>query len=205
MNQPTEFVESPGAMLASARVRAGLSLSEVAERSRVGLGYLEALESDDWEALPAPVYTRGFMRLYAREVGLDPEAVVVRMDTLLDRRYMAEEQVHQAVERDERRAWWAAVRMRSVYAGALGALVVVFLVAMFGIAPKTLEAAPTLVLPNLGLALPGAEGGEVEPSAGDPIGVLGGDVDALDAPLPEPAPAAAVSAAAGAPANAPTP
>ena len=34
MNQPTEIVESPGAMLAAARVRAGLSLTDVAERAK---------------------------------------------------------------------------------------------------------------------------------------------------------------------------
>jgi len=47
MNQPTEIVESPGAMLAAARVRAGLSLTDVAERSRVGVGYLEALKANN--------------------------------------------------------------------------------------------------------------------------------------------------------------
>ncbi len=167
MNQPTEIVESPGAMLAAARVRAGLSLTDVAERSRVGVGYLEALEADDWEALPAPVYTRGFMRLYAREVGLDPEAVVARLDALMDRRSLAEEKVHLQVERDERRAWWAALRMRSVYGAALGALAVVFLVAMFGISPRKLEAAPTLVLPDIGQVKPTSD--FELPEGGDPI------------------------------------
>lgn len=193
----TDLVESPGALLAAARVRAGLSLTDVAERSRVGLGYLEALEADDWEALPAPVYTRGFMRLYAREVGLDPEAVVARLDTLMDRRTVAEERVHQQVEREERRAWWAALRMRSVYGAALGALAVVFLVAMFGISPRKLEAAPTLVLPDIGQVKPTSDLSLELPEGGDPLEVP--ELAAPDAPVE---PAAHVPPAAG-PASAP--
>lgn len=142
MNQPTDFVESPGAMLASARVRAGLSLSDVSERSRVGLHALEAIEADDWDALPAQVYARGFMRLYAREVGLDPDAVVTRMDAMLEGHVELEEEIHEQVEADERRAWWEAARFRVAYAGALGALIVAVVITMFAVAPQTLEAAP---------------------------------------------------------------
>lgn len=142
MNQPTDLIESPGAVLASARVRAGLSLSDISERSRIGVPALEAIEADDWEALPAPVYARGFMRLYAREVGLDPDAVIARMDTMLDTHVELEEEVVEQVEADERRAWWEAARFRVAYAGALGALIVAVVVTMFAIAPKTLEAAP---------------------------------------------------------------
>lgn len=142
MNQPTDFVESPGAVLASARVRAGLSLSDVAERSRVGLHALEAIEADDWDALPALVYARGFMRLYAREVGVDPDAVVARMDAMLEGHTELEEEIHEQVEADERRAWWEAARFRVAYAGALGALIIAVVITMFAVAPKTLEAAP---------------------------------------------------------------
>lgn len=142
MNQPTEFVESPGAVLASARVRAGLSLSDVSERSRVSVMALEAIEADDWDALPALVYARGFMRLYAREVGVDPDAVVARMDAMLDGHVEQEEEIHEQVEADERRAWWEAARFRVAYAGALGALIIAVVITMFAVAPKTLEAAP---------------------------------------------------------------
>ena len=142
MNQPTDFVESPGAMLASARVRAGLSLSDISERSRVSVTALEAIEGDDWDALPAPVYAKGFMRLYAREVGLEPDAVVARMDAMLDGHVELEEEVHEQVGADQRRAWWEAARFRVAYAGALGALIVAVVVTMFAIAPQSIEAAP---------------------------------------------------------------
>ncbi|MEZ4472535.1 MAG: helix-turn-helix domain-containing protein [bacterium] len=193
MNQPTEFVESPGALLASARVRAGLSLVDVSERSRISVANLAALESDDWDALPAMVYTRGFMRLFAREVGLDPEAVIARLDTLLDLHNLAEERVHSQAETEEREAWWAAFRMRSVYTAALGALIVVFLVAMFGISPKTLEAAPTSVLDVIPAALQAAST-EAAVAGDDPLGgglpadeavPTGADAPAEDAPAVE--------------------
>lgn len=129
-------------MLASARVRAGLSLSDISERSRVSVVALEAIEGDDWDALPALVYAKGFMRLYAREVGLEPDAVVARMEAMLDGHVELEEEVHDQVGADQRRAWWEAARFRVAYAGALGALIVAVVVTMFAIAPQSIEAAP---------------------------------------------------------------
>jgi cytoskeletal protein RodZ len=40
--------------------------------------YLAAIEDEDWHVIGAPVYVRGFMRTYARFLGLDPEAAVAR-------------------------------------------------------------------------------------------------------------------------------
>jgi cytoskeletal protein RodZ len=58
----------------------GLTLADVAARSRVPLSALSAIDEDDYERLPAVTYARGFIRLYAREVGLNPEAIVKAFD-----------------------------------------------------------------------------------------------------------------------------
>ena len=60
--------------LRHARERLGLSLRDVADRTRIRMAILEAIENDDVDRLPPPIFTRGFVKAYAREVGLDPQA-----------------------------------------------------------------------------------------------------------------------------------
>lgn len=62
---------SVGARLRAAREAQGLSLPEVAARTRVTQRFLEALENDRLDLLPSPTYASGFARAYARAVGLD--------------------------------------------------------------------------------------------------------------------------------------
>ena len=69
-------ISGPGRRLAAARQELGLTVSEIAGRTRIPSASITAIEDDDWIALPAPVYVRGFLRLYAQEVGLDPDAIV---------------------------------------------------------------------------------------------------------------------------------
>lgn len=60
-----------GEWLAGARVRAGLTLAEAERGTRINGIYLEAIEAGRLEVLPAPIYARGFVRAYARYLGLD--------------------------------------------------------------------------------------------------------------------------------------
>jgi cytoskeleton protein RodZ len=53
-----------------------ISLREVAERTKISLRYLEAMEEDRFDVLPAPVFAKGFLREYARYVGLSADDVV---------------------------------------------------------------------------------------------------------------------------------
>jgi len=65
-----------GAMLQSARERRGLSLDELADRTKISGRVLRALEHNAIETLPRGIFLRGFLRAYAKEVGLDPGATV---------------------------------------------------------------------------------------------------------------------------------
>jgi transcriptional regulator with XRE-family HTH domain len=56
----------------------GISLKEIADATKVSKRFLEALERNDHRTLPAPVFTRGFVREYARYVGLNVEEIVNR-------------------------------------------------------------------------------------------------------------------------------
>lgn len=68
-----------GALLKQARDRAGLSLQEIARRTKVGTRYLEAIECERFEQLPATVYLRGFVIQYARLVGLQDSEQVAEL------------------------------------------------------------------------------------------------------------------------------
>ena len=65
-----------GGRLAAAREQAGLSVEEVAGKLRLSPRQVEALEAGDAEALPGAMFVRGFMRNYARLLGIDPEPLL---------------------------------------------------------------------------------------------------------------------------------
>jgi cytoskeletal protein RodZ len=61
-----------GAALRHIREERGIPLREIALASKIGLRFLEYIEEDRVDMLPAPVYLRGFLMEYARVIGLDP-------------------------------------------------------------------------------------------------------------------------------------
>jgi cytoskeleton protein RodZ len=69
-------IQELGKQFKTARQDAGLSLQEVHEQTRISLYVLESLERGDVAKLPHPVYTKGFIRNYAKLLGLDQEKVV---------------------------------------------------------------------------------------------------------------------------------
>ncbi len=64
-----------GAQLRRARMQRGIELDDIAEITKVGRRYLQCLEEELFESLPAAVYVRGFVTSYARAIGLDPARV----------------------------------------------------------------------------------------------------------------------------------
>jgi cytoskeleton protein RodZ len=70
---------SVGQMLREAREAQGSSVEDVAVRLRLMHRQIEAMEADDFESLGQPVFARGFVRNYARLLGLAPEALLARM------------------------------------------------------------------------------------------------------------------------------
>lgn len=70
-----------GELLQSTREAKGISLEQAEEDTRVRRQYLEALEAEDFEQMPAEVYVRGFLRNYAIYLGLDPEKALALRGT----------------------------------------------------------------------------------------------------------------------------
>ena len=56
----------------------GISLKEISDATKISKRFLEAIEKNDHRTLPAPVFTRGFVREYARYLGLNAEEIVNR-------------------------------------------------------------------------------------------------------------------------------
>ena len=65
-----------GSKLREARERRGVSLRQIASATKISVAALEALERDDISRLPGGIFSRGIVRSYAVEVGLDPEATI---------------------------------------------------------------------------------------------------------------------------------
>lgn len=63
-------LQTLGQRLRAAREAAGMSLADVSENTRVPERMLVSIEAGAYEALPAPTFTGGFIRSFAREVGL---------------------------------------------------------------------------------------------------------------------------------------
>ena len=71
-------IASPGKQLREAREARGMTLPETA--MKLHLRMLTALEADDYDQLPSAIYVRGYLRNYARLLGLDAERIVAAYD-----------------------------------------------------------------------------------------------------------------------------
>ena len=65
------MAESLGEKLRAAREARGIALREVADQTRISGRYLEAIEADDYKPLPGGVFNKGFIKTFARYVGVD--------------------------------------------------------------------------------------------------------------------------------------
>ena len=68
--------DTPGAILAVAREAQALTQRDVADVLNLPLHVVEAIDADDKARLPAHVFTRGYVRAYAKLVGVDPDPLV---------------------------------------------------------------------------------------------------------------------------------
>ena len=69
-------MKSFGTILKEAREAKGLTTSQVAHDTHMLVQIVEEMEREDFHRIPAPIYGRGFVRLYAERVGLDPAPLI---------------------------------------------------------------------------------------------------------------------------------
>ena len=65
-----------GARMKRLREERGVALRDIAEKTKVSVSALEALERNDISRLPGGIFSRGLVRAYAEQIGADPEVTV---------------------------------------------------------------------------------------------------------------------------------
>ena len=80
--EPTVMQRAPGEILKQARQGKDLSIAAIATQLNLDLRTIEALESGDLSKLPAPIFVRGYLRGYARLVGVHEDEVLAAYQSL---------------------------------------------------------------------------------------------------------------------------
>ena len=69
-------MDTLGTKLSAARKKRKLSPSEAAKGTRIKVQHIEAIEADDFSSIAAPTYAKGFIRIYAEFLGMNPEPLI---------------------------------------------------------------------------------------------------------------------------------
>ena len=110
----------PGDALRQAREARGLSVQQAAEAMFLTTARVLALEAQQWEQLPAPVFVRGYIRTYARLLALDESALVQSYDRIAPARQNTRTSI-------EEPAWNNLGRRPARRTGPLSAIIVLLL------------------------------------------------------------------------------
>ncbi|MGI6576390.1 MAG: helix-turn-helix domain-containing protein [bacterium] len=77
-----EKKESIGQLLKQAREEQGYTLRDVEEETKIRIRYIQALEEEDFASLPGQVYVKGFLRSYAKFLGISGDKLINMFNTL---------------------------------------------------------------------------------------------------------------------------
>jgi cytoskeletal protein RodZ len=128
-DNPPAPPEGAGERLRAAREAQGLSLADVAARTRVPIRHLEAIESGDYSEMPTPTYAIGFAKAYARAVGED-EVGIARDVRAKTASISAERQEYQPYELDDPTR--VPPRGLAIAAGLIGVVVLIVALVWLG-------------------------------------------------------------------------
>ena len=110
-----------GEFLRGERQARGISLQQIVADTRISMKMLQAIEEGDREQLPAPVLIKGFLRAYAKRIGLDPEDVIVEYQDLIEEvgaRQEAIEKFHQRLHpKSSKKKFFALFLALGLFAG----------------------------------------------------------------------------------------
>ena len=130
-----------GTHLREHREAKGITLEEIGRVSNISLSYLRALEEEQYHILPASTFTIGFLRQYARCIGLDPEDVILRykMATQQAGRHSRERSMERLGKGGRRSVW--------VLGGGVVLLVLLWMV-LYPVTERTEERVRTIRIPR---------------------------------------------------------
>lgn len=118
--------------LGVARLRLGWTIEEAAARTRLHLNVIRRLEAGEFDQFPSLAYARGFLKIYSRELGLDPKKILREFQPLNDPEDSILDIRPEMLEALPTRASEPILTSRGVGMGVL-ALVGIFIVSVVGI------------------------------------------------------------------------
>lgn len=204
------MIVAAGVQLREARESIGLAVEDVAARLKVPVRYVHALEQGDMSGLPEPTFVRGYVKAYARIVGLEAEPLVAQLAPVEVKAPRQLVNVDSGGSGGAARRH-AAARMPNFRGGSrrrygpflavVGVVVIVAVVAAAMFAALSGTDAPAPVVTTAPVAVAPTAAVTVAPKEGTSLTVEVA-LPGVPAALPESAPAAALPAAGPAPAAA---
>ena len=110
-------------------MRGQVDLGEIESRTKIRARYLRAMEDEEWDVLPGPVYVKSFLRTYADYLGLDSRALVDEFKSQYERPSDHDLRPMSPLPRDRERDREHRVRRHRMPSWAPVALVLVAVVA----------------------------------------------------------------------------
>ncbi len=81
----SDATPGPGAIVREQRESRGLTQRDIADTLNLGVRVVQDMEAENWARLPAPAFTRGYLRAYAKLLDIDPDVVASAFDAAASR------------------------------------------------------------------------------------------------------------------------
>lgn len=75
-NEQSPMSQGPGELLQAARIELGITVDDIARQMNLNVKILTSIEDDDYNDIQSPIFTRGYLRTYARLVDLDENEII---------------------------------------------------------------------------------------------------------------------------------
>jgi cytoskeletal protein RodZ len=134
-----------GNSLREARERQGRTFADLERKTEIRTRYLKALEEEQFSLLPAPAYMRGFLRVYADELGLDGQLYVDEFNS----RFTVSEAAVSVSQRRERRTPVQTRHSRRVATGAVVISLAIIIVVSIVLVAAFTSKSPKVDVANL--------------------------------------------------------
>ena len=112
--------------LKAKREALGLSLADLFQRTRISVAYLQAIENNDFHLLPVSVYTKNFIKTYARALGIDNKPILINYEDYLNSRKGLQVLPSRGVS--EGKLFFAKIANPKTYGGIVSVLIVISVV-----------------------------------------------------------------------------
>ncbi len=96
-----EVVETFGEYLKRERLLRGIELEDIARTTNIKLVFLQAMENNDYQKLPHVTFVRGFIRSYAKHIGLTPDEAITRFEHYLSQENKEETPEEEVTDKHE--------------------------------------------------------------------------------------------------------